>query len=153
MRLVTSVTKHALGVRNGFYLGKTFGLGRVFFVAAPAQVGDVGQLGHIGDRVIRMFGQRSVTGLATNSRVLSAAMHLGFILVAGGALASAGIGNWERGNGVERTRRVMSVFPKVLGHHGGAENQENTHCRQQDQPGTNQVSRISEKATQCHPPI
>jgi len=153
VRLVTSVAKHALRVRDRIDLGKTLRLGRVIFMAAAAEIGYVGQLGDIGGGVVRVFGQGAVAGFASNTRMLTPVMHLGFFIVAEGALASAGIGNWERGNGVERTRRVMSVFPKVLGHHGGAENQENTHCRQQDQPGTNQVSRISEKATQCHPPI
>ena len=122
MRLVTGVAKHALGVRDRIYLGKAFRLGSVFFMATPAEVGDVGQFGHIGDGVVRMFGQGAVTGLATNSRVLSATMRFGFIFVAGGALASAGIGNGQRANHVERARPIVSVFPEVLGHHGGAEN-------------------------------
>ena len=127
VRLVTSVAKHALGVRDRIDLGKALRLGSVFFMAAPAEVGDVGQLGHIGDGVVRMFGQGSVAGLATNSRMLSPVMHLGFFFVAGGALASAGIGNGQRADHVERARPVVSVFPKVLGHHGGAENQEDSH--------------------------
>ena len=133
--------------------GKALRLGSVFFVAAPAEVGDVGQLGHIGFGVVRVFGQGAVAGLATNARVLSPVVRLGFFVVADGALAAAGIGNGKRADHVERTRPIMSVFPKVLGHHGGAENQENSHPRQQDQPGANQVSRIPEKATQRHPPI
>jgi hypothetical protein len=79
--------------------------------------------------------------------MLAPVMHLGFLVVAEGALASASIGNGERGDHVERTGPVVSVFPKVLGHHGGADNQEDNHSGQQDQRGTNQMSRIPEKAT------
>ena len=149
MGLVTCVAKHPLGMRDRIYLGKAFRFGSVLFVAAPAEVGDLGQLGHIGDGIVRMFGQGSVAGFATHSRVLSLAMHLGFIFVAGGTLASAGVGNGQRANHVERARPVVSIFPKVLGHHGSAHKQENACPRQQDQPGTNQMSRIPEKATQC----
>ncbi len=153
MRLVTSITKHALGVRDRIHLRKTLRLGSVFFVAAPAEVGYVRQLGHIGNGVVSVFSQGAMAGLATNLRVLSPAMRLGFGIVAEDALASASIGNGERADHVDCTCPIVSKFPKVLGHHGGAENQKNTHSRQQDQPRANQVSRIPEKATQCHPPI
>jgi hypothetical protein len=59
-------------------------------------------------------------------------MHLGFLFVAGCALAAAGIGNWERTDHAERASPVISVFPKVLGYYGGSENQEDSHSRQQD---------------------
>lgn len=91
-----------------------------------------------------MFGQGSVAGFATNTRVLTPVVGLGLFLVAGDALASAGIGHGEGADHVEGARPVVSVFPEVLGHHGGAENQENSHSRQQDQPRTNQVPGIPE---------
>jgi hypothetical protein len=127
--LVTSVAKHALGVRDRLYLGEAGGLGSVFFVAAAAKVGYVRQLGHIGDGVVRMFGQGAVTGLATNSRMLPPAMHLGFIYVASSTLTSAGVGNGQSANHVKRARPVVSVFPKVFGHHGSADKQENARPR------------------------
>lgn len=152
VRLVTSVAKHSLGVRNRLYLGKSYGLGGVFFMAAPTEIGYIGQLGYIGDGVVRMFGQGTMAGLATNSGMLPPTVHLGFFIVAGGTLASTGVGNWKCADHVKRARPVVSVLPKVLGHHGGTEDQENPHRHQQDQPGTYQMSRIPEKTTQCHPP-
>ena len=108
---------------------------------APAEVGYVGQLGQIGNGVVSAFGQEAVAGFASHFRMLP---HLGFLIVAEDALASVSIGNRERANHVERTSRVVSIFPKVLGHHSGAANQENTHSRQPAQPRANQVSRIPE---------
>jgi len=151
VRLVTSVANHALGVRYGIHLGKGFRLGSVFFMAAPAEVGDIGQFGHVGDGVVHMFGQGAVACLTMYTRMLTCVMHLGFLVVADRALASASIGNGERGDHVKRTRPVVSVFSKVFGYHNGPDNQEDNHSRQQDERGTNQVSGISEKATQCHP--
>ena len=131
-------------MRDRIYLGKALGLGSVFFMAAPAEVGDIGQLGHVGNGIVSVFGQGSVAGFATNTRVLTPVVGLGLFLVAGDALASAGIGHGEGADHVEGARPVVSVFPEVLGHHGGAENQENSHSRQQDQPRTNQVPGIPE---------
>ncbi len=152
MRLVTSVANHALGVRHRIHLGKSLGLGGVLFMAAPAEVGHVRQLGNIGNGIVRVFGQGAVAGLAAHARVLPRVMHLGFIGVAEGALACPRIGNRQGGDHVKRTRPVVSILPKVFGHHGGADNEEDDDSRQQDQRGSNQVCRISEKATQCQPP-
>ena len=140
MRLVTRIAKHALGMRDRIYLGKGFRLGSVFFMAAPAEVADVGQLGHIRLGVVSVFGQWSVAGLTTNARMLTRVVRLGFFFVADGAVALAGIGDGERADHVKRARPVVSVFTKVLRHDGGAENQENSRRRQQDQSGANQVA-------------
>ena len=91
MRLVTSVANHALGVRDGIHLGEAFRLGGVFFMAAPAEVGDVRQLGDIGDGVVSVFAQGAVAGLAIYTRMLSPAMHLGLVIVAEDALVVAGV--------------------------------------------------------------
>ena len=127
MRLVTGVANHALGVRYGINLGEALGFGSIFFMAAPAEVGYVGQLGHVGDGVVHMFGQRSVTGLTADSRVLPRVVHLSFVFMARGALASTSIGDRQRTDHIERARPVVSVFPKVLGYHNGANHQENSH--------------------------
>lgn len=151
MRLVTRVAKHSLRVRDGIDLGKPFRLGGVLFVAPPAEVGDVRQLGGIAAFSLHMFGLRTVAGLASHPRMLSRVMNFGFSIVAEGALASTRIGNRRRGNHVQRSRPVVSVLAKVLGYHGGANDEEDHHSSQKDQSGTNQVSRIPEKATQSHP--
>jgi len=120
--LVTSVANHALGVRDGIHLGKPFRLGGVFFMAATAEVGYVGQLGHVGDGIVNVFGQRAVACLTMHIRMLARVMNLRLLVVAEGALASASIGDGERGDHVERTRPVVSIFPKVFGYHSGTNN-------------------------------
>ncbi len=151
MRLMTSVAKHSLRVRNGIDLRKPFRFGSVLFMAAAAEVGDVRQLGNIAAFSLDMLGLGTVAGLAGHSRVLSRVMNFGFGLVAESALASARIDDRRGGNHVQSSRPVMSVFTEVLGNHGGANDQEDNQSSQKDQSWTNQVSRISEKATQCHP--
>ena len=153
VRLVTSVAKHPLRVRHRIDLGKSLGLRSVFFVAAAAEVGDIGQLGNIATFGLHMFRLGTVAGLASHPRMLSRVMHFGFGIVAEGALASARIGDRRGGDHVQRSRPVVSVFAKVFGYHDGANNQEDHHSGQQNQGRTNQVSRISEDATQCHPQI
>jgi len=151
--LVTGVANHALGVRDGIHLGKPFRLCSVFFMAATAEVGYVGQFRHVGNGVFSVFGQGAVACLTMYIGMLTRVMYLGFLVVAESALASASIGNGERGDHIECTGSVVSIFPKVFGYYGGTNNQENNNSGQQDERGANQVSRISEKATQCHPPI
>ena len=151
MRLVTCVAKHSLRVRDGIDLGKPFRFGSVFFVAVPAEVGDVRQLGGIAAFSLHMFGLRTVAGFALHTCMLSRVMNFGFSIVAEGALATSCIGNRRRGNHVQCSRAVVPVFAKVFRDHGSANNEEENHSSQNDQSGTNQVSRIPEKATQSHP--
>jgi hypothetical protein len=122
VRLVTNVAKHALRMRHRIHLGKSLGLSSVFLMAASAEVGYVRQFGDIGDGVVRVFGQGAVAGLAGDTRVLSPVMHLGLLIVAEAAFGSARIGNGVRVDHVERTHTIVSIFSKVLGHHGGANN-------------------------------
>ncbi len=126
---MANIAEHALGMRHDIHLGKSFGFGRVLGVAAPAQIGDVGQLGHVGDGVVHVFGQRAVAGLASNGGMLSTVVRLGLLLMTNGALTSARIGNGARGNHVERSPSVVPEFSKVLRHHGSANDQKNNHSR------------------------
>jgi hypothetical protein len=151
VRLVTRVAKHSLRVRDGIDLGKPFRLGGVFFVAPPAEIGDVGKLGDVAAFSLHMFGLRAMAGFASYTRMFARLMGLGFGIVAEGALVVPSIGNRRCGNHVQRTRPVVPIFAKVFGDHGGANDEEDNQSSQKDQRGTNQVSRIPEKATQSHP--
>jgi len=141
---MASITEHTLRMRNCFYLGKIPGLGGILFVAAPAQIRDIGQLRHVRNRVFRMLGQRAMAGFATNSGMLSTVMHFGLLVMTHGALTVAGISNGARRYHIERSGAVVSVLPKALGHHGSADYQEKNHSGQQDQRGSNEVSGITE---------
>ena len=148
---MTSVARHALRVRHGIDLGKTLGLGSIFFVAAAAEVGDIGQLGDVPTFCLNVFCLGTVAGLASHSRMFSRVVHLGFGIVAEGALASARIGDGRGHDHVQGSRAIVSVEAKVLGDHDGANNQEDHHSGQKNECRANQMSRIPEDATQCHP--
>ena len=47
----------------------------------------------------------------------------------------------------------MSILPEALGHYRGSDDKKNNYTRQEDQRGSNQVSRISEQTAQCSPPF
>ena len=151
MRLMTTVAEHSLRVRDGIDLRKPVGFGTVFFMAAAAEICDVGKLRNIAAFSLHMFGLGTVAGLASHSRVLSRVMNFGFGIVADSALTAPGIGNRRGGNHVQRSRPVVPVFTKVFGDHDGANDKEDNQSGQKDQSRTNQVSRIPEKATQSHP--
>jgi hypothetical protein len=151
VRLMTSIARHSLRVRDGIDLRKPFRFCSVFFMTAAAEVDDVRQLGNIAAFSLDMFGLGTVTGLAGHSLVLSRIMNFGFCVVAESALASSRIGDRRGGNHVQRSRPVVAIFPKIFGDHGGAHDEEDHNSSQKDQRGTNQVSRIPEKATQGHP--
>jgi hypothetical protein len=144
VRLVTVIAKHALGVRGRFHLRETLGLGGVFFMAAAAEVRHVRQLGDVRGWVAHVSSQRAVTSLASHTRVLSAAVNLGFLFVAQSALGMSGVGDRTTTDHRQRAGAVVPVFPKVFGHHKGAQNQENSHAGKQNQRRANQVSRIPE---------
>lgn len=153
MWLMTSVAGHALRVRHSSDLGNSLGFGSIFFMAAAAEIGDIGQLGNVATFRLYVFCLGTVAGLARHTRMFSRIVHFGFGIVAERALASARIGDWRRRDHVQGSRAVVSVEPKVFGNHGGANDEEDNQSSQKDQSGTNQVSRIPEKATQCHPHI
>jgi hypothetical protein len=117
-------------VRHRIDLGKSFGLGSVFFMAPAAEVGDLGQLGHVPAFRLHVFGLGTVAGLASHARVLSRVMHFGFGIVAEGTLASARIGNRCGSDHGERPRTVVPVFSKLFGYYDGANQQEDNHSSQ-----------------------
>ncbi len=52
MRLMAVVTDHASGVLDRSHLREGLGFRRILFVAAAAQVGDIGQLGNVRTRIV-----------------------------------------------------------------------------------------------------
>jgi hypothetical protein len=124
---MTSVAEHALRVRHGIDLGKSLGLGSIFFVAAAAEIGDIGQLGNVATFCLNVFCLGTVAGLAGHTRMFSCVVHFGFGIVAEGALASARVGDWRGRYHVQGSRAIVSVQAKVFGYHDGANNQKDHH--------------------------
>jgi hypothetical protein len=120
VRLVARIADHAARVPGGRHLGEAFGLGRVLFMAGPAQVGDVGELRHVRGGIVGVFCQRPVAGFAGHVGVLAGAARGSFGIVAEGAGVLTGEGDRPRPNGIERTRPVMTVLSETLRDDGGA---------------------------------
>jgi len=106
-------------MRDGIHLVEALGLGGILFVAAPAKVGHIGQLGNVGGGVVSVLGQGSVTGLAGDLRMHSATVRLGLLIVALEALLMPGVGDGAGADQCERAGAVVSVFPKVFGNDDG----------------------------------
>jgi len=127
-------------MRHCIHLGEALGLGGIFFVAAPAKVGHIGQLGHIGGGIVSVLGQGSVAGFAGDIRMLAATMRLALLIVALEALLMPSVGDGASADRFERTRPVVSVFPEVFRHYDSPDEQEHRQPRKQNQCRANQVS-------------
>ena len=131
-------------MRHCIHLGEALGLGGILFVAAPAKVGHLRQLGYVGSGVVSVLGQRPVTGFAGDIRMLAATVHFAFLIVALEALLVAGIGDGASADHFERARPIVPIFPKVFRHYHSPNQQEHHQPGNQDQRGANQVSGIPE---------
>lgn len=83
MLLVARGADQAAGMFRRNDLRERFGLGGVGLMAAHAQNRRIGQLWDDGSRVLGMVCQRTVAGFASNAGVLTLALHLGHVGVAG----------------------------------------------------------------------
>ncbi len=154
MRLMTGVAERAAGVFGRHYLGEASGFGRVFFVAAPAEVGHVRQLRLVRRRVVRQGVDRlrSMAGFAGDVCVLSRCARFGLVVVAHDALVLPGVGNGAGADPFQGGRVVVPVFAKGFRNERGADHQKDGESGQQNGRGTDQVSRIPKKLTQRHYP-
>ena len=116
-------------MRHRSYLGEALGLGGILFVAAPAKVGHIRQLGNVGGWVVSVLGQRSMAGLAGDVCMLPPTMRLGLRIVALEALLMPGVGDGASADHIQRARPVMSVFPKIFRHYDSPDDQEHRQPR------------------------
>jgi len=85
------IAGHASGMLDGRYLGEGSWLGRVSFVAAPAEVGDVGQLRNVCRGVVGVLRQGPMTRFARYVSVSSGRACGGFGVMADDAGGLPGI--------------------------------------------------------------
>ena len=147
------VAGHAAGMLGGHNLGKSSWLGGVFFVATPAEVGDVGQLRNVGHRVIGVFRQWAVAGFASDVRVTTGCASFAFVLMTEQAGILAGKGHGVCASGIQRRRPVVAILPECLGNHYRTDDQENAQRGQQNQRRPEKMARIMEKLAQEPPPF
>jgi len=110
-------------MRHCIHLVEALGLGGILFMAAPAKVGDIGQLRYISGGIVSVLGQCSMTRFAGDIGMLAAAMHLALLIVALEALLMPGIGDGTSADRFEGTRPIVSVFPEVSRHYDNSNEQ------------------------------
>ena len=126
MRLMAAGAEGASGVLGGDHLGKASGLGGVLFVAAPAEVGHVGEDGLMRGGVvrIRVSGLRSVAGFASDVRVFAGSAHPGLVVVAHHASILTGVGDGMLADDGEGRGVIVAVLAEGLGNEGRTDEKE-----------------------------
>jgi hypothetical protein len=103
-------------LRRG-YLRKVPGLGGIFFMTAPAKIGDIRQLRDVSRGVFGMLCQRTVAGLTSDMGVFARGANLGLVVMAHYTGVLPGIGDRVLANQIERPGAVVAVLAKGFGHH------------------------------------
>src|SRR5579883_629106 len=113
MRFMAGATGRIPGVLFRHHLRKTLGLGRVSLMAPRAKHSGIGLLRNEGRRVLRVAGQRSVTGFTPNVGVLAGLFHCHDIVVTGGAGFTAGENHRTGGSFVDEVSTIMTVLAET----------------------------------------
>ncbi len=92
-----------------------------------------------------MIGQRSVTGLAAEPRVLAFALDLHNVGVAVGARFASGVLDRPRGDLFERVTAVVPVLPEALRDQDPSDGEEEDQTSEKHQGDPNQVPGIPEQ--------
>lgn len=133
---MAAIAEHAAGVFGGGHLGEPFGFGRVLFVAAAAEVGDVGQHGFVGGGIVDMLCLRAVACLAGDVGVFAGGAGFPFVFVAEQAHVLAGEGDGPLADGIERAGAIVAVPAEVLGYDGSANNEKKTEPGDEHEGGS-----------------
>jgi len=135
--LMALVAEHAAGMLGGHHLGEAAWLGCVFLVAAPAEIGDVGQLRYVRRRIVGVLRQRPVTGFACHVSVLAGCTCFGLIIVAKNTGVLPRVRDGMLPDQCKRTRTKVAVLPKGFGDNRAAHHQEYRQTGQQNQGRAN----------------
>jgi hypothetical protein len=151
VRRVTGIAKHSLGVLDGDHLREFPGLGRILFMTAAAEVGDIGPLGNVGSRVAGVGGQRTVAGFARDVRVPAGGADFGLVVVAHHTGILSCKGNGPLPDGIESAGAVVAVLSKSLGDDGATNDEEEADSGQQNQRWAHQMDPVMKQAAQDYP--
>jgi len=153
VRQVAGVARGAAGVFGGDDLREPLGLGGVLFVAAAAEIRDVGELGLHGAGIVGVRGQRAVAAFASDVGVLAGGAHFSLVVVAHDAGVLAGEGDGALTDGGEGSRAVVAILAELFGDYGSADGEEEADSGEQNDGGTEQMSRVMEQAAQIGPSL
>ena len=139
------VAGHAAGMLGGHHLGKAWWLGRVFFVATPAEVGDVGQLRNVRRGIVGVLRQGPMTGFARYVSVFAGGACLGFVIMAKNAGVLPGVRDGPLPDQRKGTRAIVAVLSKRFGDNRAAHHQKCGHTGQQNQGRANQMTSVPQQ--------
>ena len=142
MRLVAGIAQHAAGMLGRDHLREALGLGRVLFMAAPAEVGYIGEDRLVGGRVVGMLRQRPVTGFAGHVGVLSGGARLALVVMTHQTHILAGESDGFRPDQRQRLGAVMAVLAESFRHHGGADGQKEAEAENKNYCRTYEMARV-----------
>ncbi|MGA2273902.1 MAG: hypothetical protein ABSH00_10130 [Bryobacteraceae bacterium] len=134
------VAGHAAGMLGGNNLGEVSWLGRVFFVAKPAEVGDVGQFWHVRRGIVRVQRQGSMAGFAGYVSVLAGCPRFAFVTMAENAGVLPGVNDGPLPDQGKRAGPIMAVLSKSFGNNRAAHRQKDGQTGQQNQGRANQMT-------------
>jgi hypothetical protein len=142
VRLVASVAGEAGGMFGRHNLRKSLGLGGIFFVAATAKRGNIGQDRFNAYRILRMLRLRAVTGFACNVSMLAGGASLGFVVMAGNTSGLAGESQRALADQLQRGRAIVAVLAEGFRNYGAPNNQKNSQPGEQDCRRADEMSGI-----------
>ena len=126
VRLMALVADHASGMLGGCHLGKVPRFGCILFVATPAEIRDVRQLGNVRRGVVGVFRQWAMARFARDVSMLAGCARLRFTIVAENAGVLAGIRDGPLADHSERPRAIVAILPEGFRHNRAAHREENT---------------------------
>jgi len=130
-------------VFGGDHLWEALRLGRILFVAAAAEIGNIRQLRYVRGRIVRVLCLRPVTGLTGHVGVLAQCSRLGLVVMAGHASLLAGIRYGPLTDGIECGRTVVAELAKRLGNDRAAHHQEDPQGQDKNRCRLKQMGPIS----------
>jgi hypothetical protein len=148
VRLMTGITGHVAHMFGGHHLRESFWFGGVFFVAAPAESGDIRQVGLDRAWVIGMLSLWPVAGLAGYVGVTAGGSDLGLFIMAADTSVLAGEGNGTLANHCERARAIVPILAERLGDDRLAQQQKDSHGGDENYHQPRQMERVSKKTAQ-----
>jgi len=139
------IAGHAAGMLGGNHLGEVARLGRVLFVAAPAEVGDVGQLRNVRRRIVCVLRQGPMTGFAGYVSVFAGGAGCAFVNVADNAGSLPGVSDGMLPDQGKRAGAIVAVLSKRFGDNRAAHHQKCGHTGQQNQGRANQMTSVPQQ--------
>ncbi len=149
MGLVARVAGKPIGVIGGNYLRKGLRLCRIGLMAADAEHGRIELWGSYGSRIVRVLGQRTMTGLAIHVRVLAVLLLFEDVGMAGFARLVPGEVHRPSRDFRQSIAPIVPILAETFWDQKSAEDQKQENARDEDSCQSKKMSRILESIHGC----